>query len=191
MLRWGKNGKFGGAKIENFFGNFLTRRVVSRMEVYMNKAYEEVLEEVRQFGKSMNAIIAELKNQNDILRNKLSCIADGEFETKEAIEKWAREYLNTGQAPVSDYLKTISLKLNPYQAANLLWWLKRCWYWGPSQPKVFNSGDWVGEIPQILEKTMREAGGLFVTYQTNGSRDPFENPTYDKELGYVWPKETN
>src|SRR5258706_16250419 len=78
-------------------------------------------------------------------------------------------------------LETINLPLNPYQAANLLWFLKRAWYYIEENPLTPpNNGDWAGEIPQLLEKLMKEAGGAFLTTKANGGagRDPFQNPTW-------------
>lgn len=89
-------------------------------------------------------------------------------------------------------VEKLTIELDPYQAANLLWFLKRIWYSNalPEPVKPVNSGDWEGEIPQLLEKAMKEAGGQFLTYKANGDRDPFTNPRWDEVAQtYRWDDE--
>jgi hypothetical protein len=60
-------------------------------------------------------------------------------------------------APQSGEPRTdvICLRLNDYEAANLLHTLKAIWR---GDLKADNSGDWCGEIPQQLEALMRAKG---------------------------------
>lgn len=49
------------------------------------------------------------------------------------------------------------LRLNHYQAANLRWLLRVAWDCPRDSYPCLNTGDWVGEIPQMLEQAMIEA----------------------------------
>lgn len=85
----------------------------------------------------------------------------------------------------------VLLPLNPYQAANLLWFMKRVWLGNGNNPiHCPNSGDWYGEIPQILENAMKDAGGDFLTQYANGGgyggRKPFANPIKLRDGHYGW-----
>lgn len=69
--------------------------------------------------------------------------------------------------------ETVVLRLNAYQAVNLLRALTLMWD-GELHPP--NSGDWCGEIPQQLEAKMRAAGGDFVAMETNDAKLPLTPP---------------
>lgn len=62
--------------------------------------------------------------------------------------------------------KTITIELDSYEAANLLYSLWRVWQ--NKEAQELNTGDWVGTVPQTLAISMREAGGEFLTYEPNG-----------------------
>lgn len=72
---------------------------------------------------------------------------------------------------------TVVVRLNEYQAANLLRLLKDAW---ASRIQVEGEGflpyhgDWCGEIPLQLEAKMRAAGGGFVTTTANDGQNPLE-----------------
>lgn len=102
--------------------------------------------------------------------------------TKQILRNRAEILAHFDDPPVDP--KQVTITLNPYQAANLLWLLKLAWY---GQLAITFGGDWVGEIPQQLEKEMKDAGGEFVTYRTNNGKDPINNPQY-KDGKYVWPE---
>lgn len=67
---------------------------------------------------------------------------------------------------------TIVLRLNPYQAANLLWALREIESSG--RHNELYTGDWNGEVVPQLEAKMRQAGGEFVTRQPNGANTGWE-----------------
>lgn len=75
-------------------------------------------------------------------------------------------------------MKTITIELDAYEAANLLWFLKRAWVQvDPMEQQIPcpNSGDWVGQIPTKIQAAMTAAGGEFLTQRANNNADPFEN----------------
>jgi hypothetical protein len=83
------------------------------------------------------------------------------------------------------YEDVVLLPLNRYQASNLLWLLKRAWT-GGTKPEgtsftPANSGDWCGEIPQVLERLMKatdlDLGTKFVQGANSGG-DPYAYPRW-------------
>lgn len=71
---------------------------------------------------------------------------------------------------------TVVIRLNAYQAGNLLWALKQGWN---SKIPQLNNGDWVGEIPQQLEAKMRAAGSQwpqFLDPPCNAGEKPMQTP---------------
>lgn len=65
----------------------------------------------------------------------------------------------------------ILLRLNAYQASNLLVLLKKIV--NGTIPNA-NTGDWNGEIPYQLQVLMEQAGGAFKTHTANTGENPIE-----------------
>ena len=74
-----------------------------------------------------------------------------------------------------DHEQTGIVRLNEYQAANLLWLLREAVK--PEEfggPNYLNTGDWNYEIIHQLEETMRLKGGDFLTFKPNAQQEDWE-----------------
>lgn len=67
---------------------------------------------------------------------------------------------------------TVTLELDPYEAANLLRHMRLVW---AGKTFATGTGDWCGQVPIKLQAAMEAAGPPFVTHIPNaGGKFPFE-----------------
>lgn len=80
------------------------------------------------------------------------------------------------------------LLLNSYQALNLRWALYLAWR--GLVPQI-NTGDWVGEIPQMLDEFIKQYGETFSSKQANQTFEEFFQSYFYKKTESFLPANKN